>query len=929
MYLSCNNAEILFSEEDNSDINVLNMLIEYINIIYNKIYQNGKDIRNLKYEELINYFSNLELNSKLFYYTYGDMYLLIRKYIRIDDNLNKYFLFYEDIKFYDPNINNNDLKLEYKKIEQDIAKTTKKDIIGNWRNNIIEHTVKEINDDFFKKYFQKQKINSIEYNVLDLIALTNILILNEASEYYKYELYVYLCKLIENLQNKNKIKTNSILDGVIENKLNEQMIEDLKISIKYLKDNILFDPLILSENYPEFIFLTRYDNLFKNNNIKPYRTQIEVIVNIIYSNIKEKFDNCGNLITLKSITGEGKTTLAIPLAILANKIKHHSGTNFNNKKLEVIYCCNSKLKSNMIQIINNAKAINLPFAVACTGDNDQLNIKILKKNNTTISKDKRLLIVADIKSTALLLKKAYDKNNNIGQVKTNGKIEYGKEFILFFDEPTAFLDSDDIELSDLYNILKYMPINTILASATLPENNLLEKLKSYYLTRYNNRYYKLIISENSQIGSEIYDFSGKIYLTNQNINSFDEFNKIIDKVKYNLFIKKIYTPFTTSLLWNKIYSLYKQEPPKINLDNIDNFKVKYINPSQINQKNIESTALSYLNKINNDHNQENLSFFNEINHSSFSVTLTKLYELKKVFISQTLIITKEPISFIKQYFSNEINSLLKNINNKFNKQYESMNDFISNIQLFDISDLILQNNDVHHKLYDPRIIDWNNLVLYDNNIIIALLLGIGIYDPEYENPEYIKTIIKLSNKGMLSYVISNTDISYGTNFKIEYIIIDNTCFKDAENHSINTLFQLISRAGRRGISWKASIYCDSNVINIIKNFCKTNILTIEDNKFNEILEKLFKEFNVTLIDTNNDTLFDVLNEDPLININKNNQTINSIVKNDYLDITSTKSEKLNELNELNELSKIKVGGNLFNYNNFINPTLPNKIIKLL
>jgi hypothetical protein len=165
---------------------------------------------------------------------------------------------------------------------------------------------------------------------------------------------------------------------------------------------------------------------------------------------------------------------------------------------------------------------------------------------------------------------------------------------------------------------------------------------------------------------------------------------------------------------------------------------------------------------------------------------------------------------------------------------------------------------------------------------------------------YIKTIIKLSSNGLLSYIISNTDISYGTNFKIEYIIIDNTCFED-NNHSIYTLFQLISRAGRRGISWKASIYCDYLVIDLIKKFSIINEHTIEDLKFKKIIQKLIKEFNVTLIDKVNDTLFDVLNEDPLINIDKNNETINSTIKNDYL-------QKIH-------------GGAYIN-----NPTLPNKTI---
>ena len=885
-YLSCNDAEILFNKnkEDNTNLNILNILIQYINIIYNKIYENSKDVSNLNYSQLIDYFLNLELNSKSIDYTYGNLYLLIRKYIRIDNETNKFFNFNDDIKFVDYDITDPNLKITYKKIEIDIANSTNKDIPNNWRNNLLEYSVKPINDDFFKTYFQKN--TNIEYKILNLIGLTNILIYRDAPIHFKYELYVYLSKLIEDLQKKDKIKTNSIFDNIIKNEINIQVFQDLKLCINKLKDNISFDPITLSQYYPQFIFLTRYDELFNNNNntIKPYRSQIEVIVNIILNNIKENFENCGTLTLLNTITGEGKTTLAIPLAILANKLRHHPGTKFNNKKLEIIYCCNSKLKSNMTQIVNNAKSINLPFAVACT-NNGELNLKMIKNDNydnNTIYKDKRLLIIADIKSTIELLKKADLKNSKIGQLKEDGKIEIGKEFILFFDEPTSFLDCNDSDLyDDLYQLYSLIPANTILASATLPINDLLIKLESYYLTKYSNRDYKLIVSENSQIGSEIYDFNGNIYLPNQSINDMNTYKKIINKVESNLFLKKLYTPFTTSLLWNKFITLHS----KYNLDltNIDDFKVKYSNISLLNQKNIQNTALGYLNKIDSS----NLNFFNDIKHMSFPVELINLRKLKNTFTSQTLIITKDPINFIQKYLNNEISSLLHNINKKFNKKFIDINDFINNIQLFDITKLIIQNNESYNnKIYDPRDINWNNLLRYNNLIICALLLGIGIYDPVIDDQEYTKNIIKLATNGVFSYIISTADIAYGTNFKIEYIIVDNTCFNtEKDSHSINTLFQLISRAGRRGISWKASIYCDYQVINMIKNFCIKDNLTIEDFKFNNIMELLFKQYNVKLINKlNNDDLFNVLKEEPLI-------TNNDYLKNKYLQLTLTDPKK--------------------------------------
>ena len=930
-YFSSDDAEKLFNEEDNnsnikkednSSINVLNIIIQYINIIYDKIYENNKDVSELiinyennKDEKLIDYFLNLELNTKVFFNTFGRMYLLIRKYIRIDNELNKFFNFYEDIKFVDYPINDNNLIIQYKKLEINIGKSTKKDIPDNWRNNLIKHsTIKEINDDFFVTFFQKNNnidpeykkvLESFEYKILDLICLTNILIRNDAAEYYKYELFVYLSKLLEDLK-INKIKTNSIFDNIIENKINKYLLLDLEDCIKNLNDNISFNSMRLSQNYPQFIFLTRYDNLFNNKNIKPYRSQIQVIVNIILNNIKENFDICGTLTLLKTITGEGKTTLAIPLAILAKRLRHHPGTKFKNKKLEIIYCCNAKLKSNMVQVANNAKAINLPFAVAYI-DNDKIYNKFIVGNNSTDKSsdfnNKKLLTIADIKSTVKLLEQANIKNNSIGNIMENKEIEYGKEYILFFDEPTSFLDSDDTDLdNDLHKLYSLIPANTILASATLPVEDLLLKLESYYLTKYNNRNYKLVVSENSQIGSEIYNFEGNIYLPNININDMNTYKKVINKIKSNLFLKKLYTPFTTSLLWNKLVTLNKKS--KIDLKNIDNYKNKYSNPSKINQKNIQNTALEYLNKISSD----NLVFFNKIEHTSFPVNLTDLRKLKNTFVSQTLIITKDPIDFINIHLRTEIDSLLNKINTKFNHKFNDISQFIDNISSFDITQLIIQNKEQNNNhIYNPSNINWTNIFRQNTDRITALLLGIGIYDPNIDDVSYLKEIIKLGTSGLLPYIISNTDIAYGTNFKIEYIIVDNSCFNPKDKpHSINTLFQLIARAGRRGISWKASIYCDSMVIDMIKNFCIKDALTIEDVKFDEIMKLLFKEYNVTLVDKPiNDTLVDVLKEEPIQQFNDKDSKLNIVLGNKNL---NNNTDRLKE--EVNKDVKEEVNNNV-------------------
>ncbi len=130
----------------------------------------------------------------------------------------------------------------------------------------------------------------------------------------------------------------------------------------------------------------------------------------------------------------------------------------------------------------------------------------------------------------------------------------------------------------------------------------------------------------------------------------------------------------------------------------------------------------------------------------------------------------------------------------------------------------------------------------DDWIIFLLFCGVGIYSPFQINDDaYLKEVLRLSELGRLSYLISDMSICYGTNYPINRVIV----FDDfASTYSINTLFQLMGRAGRVGQSWKADVFVHENTANKILEFVHDK----DSNSGNIEAENITKTFDDMIID---------------------------------------------------------------------------------
>jgi len=77
--------------------------------------------------------------------------------------------------------------------------------------------------------------------------------------------------------------------------------------------------------------------------------------------------------------------------------------------------------------------------------------------------------------------------------------------------------------------------------------------------------------------------------------------------------------------------------------------------------------------------------------------------------------------------------------------------------------------------------------------------------------------MKFAVEGKLAFIVSNKSLAFGANFPINNVIITKNF---GEYLTINTLFQIMGRAGRVGFSWAANCYLNSKSLKNIDNYIK-------------------------------------------------------------------------------------------------------------
>jgi hypothetical protein len=734
------------------------------------------------------------------------------------------------------------LQQSSKKDEKKLNKATKLKLENceiNLKNkiDILKNLLKD--DNIQDKLYEDLMINFnyIEMRILILMKLIDIIIKKKSSSLFgknikeisveeqnenKEELLLASKKILHNLKIYKKTdnffkKICNIID--VDIVLSQILIDDFNFKIDQLSSQINLKLFEIANKKPKLIFDTKYDITIPEMKLKPHDTQIELI-NLVKNNI-----NNGFLIFYKTLPGLGKTSMILSICSFIKK------SNELPKK-KVIFCCSDILESVRVQVLRVMFNFGIKFGIGISSDESKYTIK----NSWNCKNDEdRELIVCDYLSTYLILKEA--KN----------------DYLLFFDEPTILTDvsHDSVIIKTLSKILYYLPKCTILSSATLPLLDEMKDITDRYKKNYTNSIISEITSNKILVGCTIKDFDDNIIVPHNYCNNNKQLELLIMKIKKYPLLGKFYTlPYLMNL--NEFMKNYNQN---INLESIESF----------DQENILENILLLLERVANNNVIDFSSFksiqVNDINenkydNNKYDNTLNKI-DYSKLLTSHAfkyfgccLIATQNPLEFIRINFYDMIEKLknkinIKNINHiydKYIKDNKHLHEQIEIIQNKYTSEnvieekittllnnkpkinfpLALQINTHEHiknfakyvKTYDdtllknvitPESIDISTYAI-EEQVNFLLYMGIGIYSKNLPS-DYTDLVLEMLSERQLAFIITDESFCYGANYQISNVIINDDL---ADNHSINTILQLIGRTSRIGKSWAGKVYLDTN-----------------------------------------------------------------------------------------------------------------------
>jgi hypothetical protein len=150
------------------------------------------------------------------------------------------------------------------------------------------------------------------------------------------------------------ITTQSILDPIQKTTVSSKFIKIYNKVLVNLMKLYNYDGLKVCVETPQLVIYTDYDIYIPKKSSSLYSHQTQII-DEVKNSIK---NNTPLLISLRTMTGTGKTTSACSIAEIVNCFKKYS----DNKNLMCIFCCNIRQVMDQVsQLVYNS---NIPFAIS-------------------------------------------------------------------------------------------------------------------------------------------------------------------------------------------------------------------------------------------------------------------------------------------------------------------------------------------------------------------------------------------------------------------------------------------------------------------------------------------------------------------------------------------------------------------------------------
>jgi len=667
----------------------------------------------------------------------------------------------------------------------------------------------------------------------------------------------------------------SMLNPGLTSKISQEFIQDFIIVLNQIKLIFGFDGMLCFYNAPQLIYYTDFDSAIPKKGVKPYEYQ-EKLTNIVYSSLKNP--DISTVISLRTMTGTGKTSSVVSIA---KTVMQYNSTVDESNRYELLFCCNQRSVLNQAaQWLFNAE---IPFATAFMVKDYGLKIK---NNWNCKSDDKRQAIVL-----------SPDACDNFLTMNEGN-------FVLFLDEPTIGADTKALSARMNTRIMMNLPRIAILSSATLPAD-LYPWLKENHEIKYPTTQYHDIYSNRIHIGCDIKTFNGELVVPHMGAKSGDELRKIVTATKGLPFLGRSYTVNVVHKLYDSMLESKCNDVPNIpemfkDIKNLGTDAVRELAmtmleilstyPDEIVTK-VCSTKIDLMNPqlvevapkqpTEDDdivwESEEKEEVTNEVRFDLLGTSHAHKY------LQQNLIATTDPVKFAEKYFVKlltdvraEIGSL-KKLESHFQQELalwqkeiqrmeKNKREYSSQLERLQKEEEMVQSrpspnfpsrfqiNTAQHcreyakksKVAIDRYSIRNELKLSDipyatfdvrSDLILLLFCGVGVYTPGLCQ-NYLSSVMALAESGSLAYFISDESVCYGTNWPIRRVFIED---EFSEIHSINTIYQYLSRAGRIGKSWIAEGYISNKCAKKIIETLQSTSVDIESANLNSLYEDICSE----------------------------------------------------------------------------------------
>jgi hypothetical protein len=436
----------------------------------------------------------------------------------------------------------------------------------------------------------------------------------------------------------------------------------------------------------------------------------------------------------------------------------------------------------------------------------------------------------------------------------------GNSTVLFLDEFTLnATNMDSKELRDHMNVISVAPKWTYLSNANFVGDDRIRAFLDIHNDRFPSSTIVHIASNVVFSCSNLWTFSGKACLPHMDAGDSDSFKTKVRLIYENQFKGRMYNPQAIREMYDMATRLVKwnfddeddgvdEKATREALAKLPDIDTILSDVEQLYPDNIRKIAMKILDAVVHLDEDEVSEIFSKVPKPK--IKPVDILELDYYnFPGMNLVGHTDPEAYTMKMFSGHLESIKVRIGSlkkmissyemamdKWQSAYDDLDKrYKKERDLADAREASLETmpkiafpddlqigtpaflrGRTREKVRIPLDIKSINIELMKNeDKILLLYAGVGIYSSREKDRAYLDTVLDLASTGRLEFLV--TDISYGMDYPFSCVFISK---EYSDQRSMNDIYQFICRGGRGRLSNSAQIYMDET--------CMDRITSVKD-----------------------------------------------------------------------------------------------------